>query len=325
LLKQMNQDGIEPDGFCYSSAINCCGGEGRWKEACQLIEKMKRGSPKSRPNKVAYTACISACGRAGQASKALELFQNMKDDGIPADLVAYNALFSALRVSEDADKAYELWDEICGKRSLTTSITASIATAKDIASPDIITLTDCIATLSRAGYTRKMDEVFRQAVEREGIVLQSNDSLDSMWEVDLSGLPFPIARAACRYLLQTVSNEYQKNSTDVVLEDMVFITGIGVAHPKVKEETKSSSMHRTTTTTATTHPPFSSTIATTNNVLDRKDRTTSLRDFMQGILEKDFDPPIKSSVPPRAQGTVVIEEKILASWLVQEGRKAINT
>ena len=107
LLDQMNQDGIEPDGFCYSSAINCCGAEGRWKEACQLIDKMKHGSPKNRPNKIAYTACISACGRAGQASKALELFQDMKDDGIPADRVAYNALFSALRVSEDADKVSE--------------------------------------------------------------------------------------------------------------------------------------------------------------------------------------------------------------------------
>lgn len=111
LLEQMGQDGIEPDGFCYSSAINCCGAEGRWKEACQLIEKMKRGGPRSRPNKIAYTAAISACGRAGQASKALELFQNMRDDGIPADRVAYNSLFSALRVSKDADKV--------GKRSRT--------------------------------------------------------------------------------------------------------------------------------------------------------------------------------------------------------------
>lgn len=45
-----------------------------------------------------------ACGRAGQAQKALELFQNMKDDGLAADRVAYNALFSALRVSKDADR-----------------------------------------------------------------------------------------------------------------------------------------------------------------------------------------------------------------------------
>lgn len=309
LLDQMIQDGIEPDGFCYSSAINCCGAEGRWKEACQLIDKMKRGSPKNRPNKIAYTACISACGRAGQASKALELFQDMKDDGIPADRVAYNALFSALRVSEDADKAYELWGEICGKRSLTTSIASTIATARDIASPDIITLTDCIATLSRAGYKYKMDEVFRQAVEREGIVLQSNDSLDSIWEIDLSGMPFPIARAACRYLLRTITDEYQKKSADFALEDMVFITGVGVNHQKLKQGDKYSLKNITTTHTTSD--------MATNNVLDKKDRTTSLRDFIQGILESDFDSPIKSTVPSRAQGTVVIEKDILTSWLLE--------
>lgn len=59
LLKQMDEDGIQPDGFCYSSAINCCGADGRWEEACELIETMKRGGPKCRPNKVAYTAAIS--------------------------------------------------------------------------------------------------------------------------------------------------------------------------------------------------------------------------------------------------------------------------
>jgi hypothetical protein len=46
----MDDDGIEPDD---------CGAEGRWEEACELIEKMKQGGPKSRPNKIAYTAAIS--------------------------------------------------------------------------------------------------------------------------------------------------------------------------------------------------------------------------------------------------------------------------
>lgn len=300
LLKQMDRDGIRPDGFCYSSAINCCGAEGRWEEACELIETMKKGGPKSRPNKVAYTSAISACGRAGQASKALELFQNMRDDGLSADRVAYNALFSALRVSKDADKAYELWGEICGTRSMTTS--SSITTARDIASPDIITLTDCIATLSRAGYTRKMDEVFRQAVER-GIILQGND-LDLHCEVDLSGLPFPVARATCRYLLQTISDKHKAGEN--ALEEMVFITGIGKAQQKRKEELPTSSSANETLM---------------NNVLEKKDRTTSLRDFIQGILEMDFIPSIESVVPSLAQGTVVIEETTLSQWLDQQGRK----
>jgi pentatricopeptide repeat protein len=58
LLGQMRKDGIEPDGFCYSSAISCCGAEGRWEEALKLIEAMKKGGPRTRPNKIAYTAAI---------------------------------------------------------------------------------------------------------------------------------------------------------------------------------------------------------------------------------------------------------------------------
>lgn len=58
LLKQMKDDGIEPDGFCYASAISCCGSEGRWEEAMELINVMKKGGPRTRPNKVAYTAAI---------------------------------------------------------------------------------------------------------------------------------------------------------------------------------------------------------------------------------------------------------------------------
>jgi pentatricopeptide repeat protein len=45
-----------------------------------------------------------ACGRAGQASKALELFETMKSEGLAADRVAFNALFSALRVAKNSDK-----------------------------------------------------------------------------------------------------------------------------------------------------------------------------------------------------------------------------
>lgn len=58
LLGQMKKDGIEPDGFCYASAISCCGAEGRWEEALKLIEIMKKGGPRTRPNKIAYTAAI---------------------------------------------------------------------------------------------------------------------------------------------------------------------------------------------------------------------------------------------------------------------------
>lgn len=59
ILKQMKENGIEPDGFCYSSAISCLGAQGRWEESLNLINVMKKGGPRTRPNKIAYTAAIS--------------------------------------------------------------------------------------------------------------------------------------------------------------------------------------------------------------------------------------------------------------------------
>jgi pentatricopeptide repeat protein len=59
LIQQMKDDGIEPDGFSLSSAISCCGAEGRWQEALELIKVMKMGGPRTRPNKISYTAAIS--------------------------------------------------------------------------------------------------------------------------------------------------------------------------------------------------------------------------------------------------------------------------
>ena len=200
-----------------------------------------------------------------------------------------------------------MWGEICGRKTNNNNA-ATTAKGAIMASPDIITLTDCIATLSRAGYTSKMDEVFAEAVDR-GIVLGGSNGLDvEQWEIDLSGLPFPIARAATRYLLQSVmlqqeQQESKEESNDGNLQDMIFITGIGKAQQKRKEASSSSYFQGAANGGASA------------NVLDRKDRTTSLRDFIQGILNTDFNPPIQSSVPELAQGTVVIEEATLTQWL----------
>jgi pentatricopeptide repeat domain-containing protein 1 len=141
LLDAMRRDGIDPDGFSFSSAISCCGSEGRWKEALELIDVMLKGGPKTRPNKIAYTAAISSCGRAGQVDHALRLFRQMKEQGLSADRVAYNAMFSALRVSKRSEAAFALWDEMLGRPSKQSGA-VTIAAAKGSTDPDIITVTE---------------------------------------------------------------------------------------------------------------------------------------------------------------------------------------
>lgn len=146
LLDNMRQDGLEPDGFSYSAAISCCGAEGRWEEALGLIDIMQKGGPRTRPNKIAYTAAISSCGRSGKVDEALRLFRQMKDQGLSADRVAYNALFSAFRVAKRSEEAFELWGEMLGHRTNEErgSNTPRIASARNerATAPDIITVTE---------------------------------------------------------------------------------------------------------------------------------------------------------------------------------------
>ena len=91
----------------------------------------------------------------------------------------------------------------------TPSSSASRSSSSPV-SPDIITLTDVLATLDRAEEKKKrrLDEngedliggVFSEAVGL-GIVLGA-DSMDTTWEIDLSGMSIPVARAAVRHVLR---------------------------------------------------------------------------------------------------------------------------
>lgn len=105
---------------------------------------------------------------------------------------------------------------------------------KDKVSPDIVTLTAVIATLDRAtGKVNKgkADEVFAEAVER-GVILRE-DSLDRSWELDLSGMSFPVARAACRFIFQRLVKKVRDGNEDI--EDLSLITGASRMREYVRE------------------------------------------------------------------------------------------
>mmetsp|Transcript_57558 Transcript_57558/g.140574 ORF Transcript_57558/g.140574 Transcript_57558/m.140574 type:complete len:826 (-) Transcript_57558:106-2583(-) len=301
LLDQMKQSGIEPDGFCYSSAIACCGAEGRWVEACELIERMKEGGSSTRPNIVAYSAAISACGRAGESSKALALFDEMQSTGIGVDTVAYNAVFSALRATDDADKTFELWAKMCSSDNSNTAARYRGRGRKEVlgSRPDIITIQEVVSILSNAGRLDLMDEVFSEAARR-GIVL-SNDSLDDEYEVDLSGMSLPVARAACRYVMRRLLSPSSSDSIDSTTQsgrEMTFITGVGIAHHSFNMSTRRPKKNPSTDSSSDNGDSES---------LFEKNPETSLQDYFCGILQTDFDPPLSHSIPERAAGTVAVE------------------
>ena len=58
LLERMREGGCAPDAYSYSAAISACGSGGRWEESLGLIEAMRGGGIRTRPNRIAYTAAI---------------------------------------------------------------------------------------------------------------------------------------------------------------------------------------------------------------------------------------------------------------------------
>jgi pentatricopeptide repeat domain-containing protein 1 len=138
LLSKMRSDGIEPDGFSYSSAISCYGSEGQWEEALRTIQEMRDGGPHIQPNKVAYTAAISSCGRSGQVDMAVQLFEQMQEQGHTPDTVAYNALFLAYRVANRTSSVLDLWNEMIGNSQAAAPYIPNSSRIR----PDIITVTE---------------------------------------------------------------------------------------------------------------------------------------------------------------------------------------
>jgi pentatricopeptide repeat protein len=215
----------------------------------------------------------------------MRLFTDMKEQGLQPDRVAYNALLSALRVAELPEKAVLLWQEMMGKQSSTTPVSKfASAEADSSLSPDIITVTDVLATLVRAGgpsNMQKVDEVFAEAVER-GIVLGENKMLDSRYETDLSGMSLPVARACVRFILNRVKDEFRR---DGQVDDVFFITGIGSQFLKASKAGPEVELSQ------------------------------SLRDHVQTILTTDFVPPVRSLIPQLGPGMVMIEKDEILRWL----------
>jgi len=225
----------------------------------------------TKPNKIAYTGAISACARSGEWAPALKLFNDMKSDGIECDTAVYNALLSALSSSDKADEMFNLWTEMCSTR---------------ICSPDRNTLATVIAGLDRKtgkGNNKKIDKVFSDAVERE--IMLPTDSMDTDYEIDLSGMTLPIAKAACRFILRQLILKISEGET---CHDLSFITGV--------------SWNNKVDSSESSHSP-------------KQTGSMALREHIRAVLRDDFEPPLYSCIPKMAAGTVQVKKEVLKKWV----------
>ena len=167
-------------------------------------------------------------------------------------------------------------------------------------SPDIITVTEVIGCLHSSLNKKnieRIDKVFNDAVERE--IILSNDSMDTLWEIDLSGMSLPVARAACRFIMKRTLDHVKKTGE---LDNLVFITGVGKAQ-RSEQDTEEDDFFSKEDDHGL--PP----------VTKKSFGTTALREYIRQLLRDDFEPPIYSFTPNLAAGVVQIEKEMVQKWI----------
>jgi len=124
-----------------------------------------------------------------------------------------------------------------------------------------------------------MDQVLADAVRAQ--ILLRSDSMDTIWEIDLSGMSLPVARACCRFILNRSKTMIGDGTA---CEDLIFITGTGKFHQKGSDEMQ------------------------TKKGLG----ATTLREYISEILKRDFDPPLASTM---SGGVVQIKKEVIEQWI----------
>jgi len=197
-----------------------------------------------------------------------------------------------------------------GRRQNLVKTIASAEGDSKMVKPDIITITQVINCLDRFEglmTVERIDEVFEEAAGR-GVILSSN-SLDTFWEIDLSGMTLPVARAACRHILNRVRNAVNKGEK---CEDLILITGVGRAQYPLR-----------TLESIEKKGSFHNQVDYNDNTTDSGSITNSLgvsalREFVQRVLIDDFKPPIYSSIPSKTSGMVRVKKDMLEKWIADE-------
>ena len=244
---------------CYTQAIGACkfdyeSGLAILKRFDEALQKSPTAYKCKRDRRAAYTQAIDACGRAKDLDAAMGLFFELP---VAPDLFLYNVALTACRRSgkDSRDACVRVWQRLLSDRRV---------------SPDAISVSEAVACLSLTSDS-DADSIVREALALGVSFKRKRLSLDSDYEVDVSGLPFPLARSVLRLALEKFKEKKP-------LEDLVFITGVGVR-----------------ATVQADH--------------------TSLRSHLLETLNDTLN--LTAAVSPTFPGAVVVRAEDLALWLEQ--------
>ena len=295
VLSQMRADGIAPGVKAYTAAIAACAraSPSQTTVALGLLAQMKKqaaeGDKNAVPNVITYSAAINSCAHTGEWRRSLDLLDAMQREGLRPDRIAYNSVLNACRTGGAPREALGVWDAMIDRAGI---------------KPDIISLTETVGAAERGGDSAASDRVFTRAV-LEGVLFGSDFCLDRMWEtgadaaaeweVDVSGLTIPVARAAVRYTLRRI---VEGKHPEQQLRDLVFITGVGQLDRRASESSSNHGFRK---------------YAQSN---ERKQTRSALREHLLGYLRDDFEPALSPSIPAQMPGTILVTASALRTHVV---------
>jgi len=178
VIKRMRIEDIEPNLQTWSTLIAGYAKNHLPKYALDAFQAIP-----SKPNAFCYNALLSALCKAGDLARALGFFEKMKADGLDPDRVTYGTLIHGCVIKKDVSWALKLWEEFekgCqagdiyvppGDNTVFNTLLGCLADANDIkkmdelivrhGEPDILTYTQYLKVLARAGETEKVIGIFK--------------------------------------------------------------------------------------------------------------------------------------------------------------------
>lgn len=167
LMRNMQQDCIQPDGFVYTSIVMAYGTSGNVDSAMRMFRQRQSLFP---PSKIAFGAAMSACGRNGMLHETLALLAEMEAADLQPDVEHLTSVITACARKRDEASGREAFADL-RRRGLR---------------PDAVVFSALIGCLKGDGASAKAEALLAE-MEQEGIPADSF-VFDAMLEVSLSGM-----------------------------------------------------------------------------------------------------------------------------------------
>ncbi|KAJ8760596.1 hypothetical protein K2173_015263 [Erythroxylum novogranatense] len=146
-ISEVEREDSGINSFVYNNLLNELVKRNRVHEAIGLLKDHL--APQSPPDTWTFNILIRGLCRLGEADKAFEIFDNMGSFGCFPDIVTYNTLINGLCKANDVVRGCDLLMEV---------------KSRDSCSPDVVTYTSIISGFCKLGQMQEASVLFEEMI-----------------------------------------------------------------------------------------------------------------------------------------------------------------